>query len=113
MQFQNGGILGNRKIRITVETDSVLLVRRRNSRRAWCEKCADFTESASFEEADALASADAATLTRLVRSERLHLIKGTNESLFVCLLSILKQIAKVEGPRLKLEEVQMDRQSSE
>lgn len=87
--------MSKRKIRITVETDSVLLVRRANSSRAWCEKCADFSEYASIEVAIALASADTDTLTQLVRADRLHLTKATDESPLVCLRSILKHIKEL------------------
>ena len=85
-----------KKIRITVETDSVLLVRRRRTlKRVWCEKCADFTECASFQEAYALTSSDANALTELIRSDKLHLVKTPDEAVLVCFLSLLKQISRV------------------
>ena len=74
--------MGNRKITITVETDSVLLVRRRNSKRVWCRKCANFSDYDSVEDANAMTSADTDILTQLLQSHRLHLINAHNESQF-------------------------------
>lgn len=86
---------GKRRIIITVETDSVLLVRRRrNSSRAWCEQCAEFTKLASFEEALALTSSDDAAISELIETGKLHAIKDINESLLICLLSIMRQMHK-------------------
>ena len=88
-------LVSKRKIRITVDTDSVVLVRRRqNLTQAWCEKCVAFTECSSFQEACALTSSDANALAELIQSEKLHLVKTPDAAVLVCFLSILKQISK-------------------
>ena len=96
-QVKRENFLSKRKIRITVETDSFLLVRRGSSSLAWSEKSADFSEYASVEVAIVLASADTDTLTQRVRADRLHLTKATDESALVCLRSILKHIKRALG----------------
>lgn len=85
-----------RRIRITVETESVLLVRRRRrgTARAWCARCADFTEWASLEEACAVTSVDAEALAKLIQAEKVHLIDAPDEPRTVCFLSILSLIPK-------------------
>ncbi|MBD0371778.1 MAG: hypothetical protein ICV60_13135 [Pyrinomonadaceae bacterium] len=87
--------MGKRKITITVETHTLLSVRRRKIlTRAWCQQCSDFTEFTSLEEAVALTSCDDADLNELIASEKLHTIKTLKESPLVCFLSILRHITK-------------------
>jgi hypothetical protein len=78
-----------------VETDSVLLVRQRATpRRAWCARCAEFTELASFEDALTITSSDDAALSELIKTGTLHAINDINESLLICFLSIIRQMHK-------------------
>ena len=87
---------GRRRISITVETDSVLLIRsRRKMPRGWCAKCAGYTEFMPLQEARALMSSDAATLSQLIDSESLHLSKDADQPSLVCFLSILKYIPRL------------------
>lgn len=84
-----------RRIIITVETDSVLLVRqRKTATRVWCEKCGEFTEPATFEETMALIPSDVGAIAELIEAGKLHLIKGLNQSLLVCLLSVMRRAHK-------------------
>jgi hypothetical protein len=88
-------LVNKKKITITVETDSILLVRRgRNSMRPWCAMCNAFTELASLEEASVLTSFDAATLTQLIKAKKLHPIEAPDGLRLVCFLSILRQMPK-------------------
>lgn len=80
------------KLRITVETDSLLLIRRRrNLIQAWCDKCSGLTEFTSLEDASVLIAAAAHIVIQLIDEEKLHSIKARDESLIVCLPSILDQ----------------------
>lgn len=79
------------KVRITVETDSVLLIRRRNLIQAWCNKCSGLTEFASLEDTSVLIAAAANTVIQLIDEQKLHSMKARDESLIVCMPSILDQ----------------------
>ena len=82
-----------RRIKITVETESVLVLRRRAvSCRAWCAGCFA-TTFAPFAEACELTASDAATVRRLLAAGRLHSIEAPDGSPLVCLRSALTQPA--------------------
>ena len=81
-----------RKIKITVETESVLVVRRRASlRRAWCVGCTAPATFAPLGEVCALTLHDAATLQRLSAAGQLHLIEAPDGVPLICLRSALAQ----------------------
>jgi hypothetical protein len=83
-----------RRIKITVETESVLVLRRRAaSCRAWCAVCFATTAFAPLAEACELTASDAATVRRLLAAGRLHSIEASDGSPLVCLRSALTQPA--------------------
>ena len=84
--------MSRRKITITIETYSLLLVRWPGLRRLWCERCAAFTRVATLEETSRLISTDAATLIQLIESEALHSINAPDRARLVCFLSIQREI---------------------
>ena len=81
-----------RKIKITIETDSILLVRWRTSKHLWCEKCETFTRVATLEEVGHMTSYDPATLIQLIESGKLHSINAPDRASLVCFLSIQRHI---------------------
>ena len=84
-----------RKIKITVETERVLIVRRRGGvRRAWCVGCVAPATFAPLGEVCALTMCDAATVRRLVAAGRLHAIEAPGGLPLVCLRSALAQSAR-------------------
>ena len=79
-----------RRIQITVETESVLVLRRRAVLcRAWCAGCFATTTFAPFAEACELTASDAATVRRLLAAGRLHSTTAPDGSTLVCLRSAL------------------------
>lgn len=84
-----------RKIKITVETERVLVVRRRASlRRAWCVACAALVTFAPPDEVCALTLHDAAALRRLLAAGQLHALEDPGGVPLVCLRSALAQLAR-------------------
>ena len=83
-----------RRIKITIETERVLVVRRRAaSCRAWCAGCFATTTFAPFAQACELTAGDAATVRRLLAAGRLHWIEAPDGSPLVCLRSALARPA--------------------
>ena len=83
-----------RRIQITVETESVLVLRRHAAPcRAWCAGCFATTTFAPFAQVCELTASDAATVRRLLAAGRLHLIEAPDGSPLVCLRSALTQPA--------------------
>jgi hypothetical protein len=79
-----------KKTRISVESEQVLIIRRRGCARRWCWECG--------REVDAVDVAQATTLTRIhplqlrdrARNEGWHLIEAADAPLLVCVESLLK-----------------------
>src|ERR671938_218765 len=81
----HGGGMG-RKIKITVETESVLVLRRRAAPcRAWCAGCFATTTFAPFAQVCELTASDAATVRRLLAAGRLHSIEASDGPPLGCL----------------------------
>ncbi|MFL6208683.1 MAG: hypothetical protein ACJ74W_07505 [Pyrinomonadaceae bacterium] len=81
-----------RKIKITVETERVLVVRRRGGlRRVWCVGCGAPATFAPLGAVCALTMHDAATLRRLLVTGQLHAIEAADGLPLVCLRSAVAQ----------------------
>jgi hypothetical protein len=82
-----------KKTKITVQTDRVLVIRRR--RRGglkWCESCAARVEMMNPEEAAAVSGLSLRAIFRLVEASRLHFTETAEGLLWVCFNSLLDQM---------------------
>ena len=79
-----------RRTEITVETDSILIIRRRRTIRAWCAECGCEVDMVGPEEADALAGLSGQTLNRCAQARSWHLSQGQDGTALICLESLLK-----------------------
>jgi hypothetical protein len=75
---------------MTVQTDRVLIIRERRSRRAWCQQCGREVDAVSFEEAGSLANAAQPVLPGNSESKTWHICTGSDGEQLVCLESLLK-----------------------
>jgi hypothetical protein len=80
-------------MRITIETERLLVIRRGASARVWCEKCALEVEMVPLESAAELAQVDVETIRHLLDSEKLHL-SLPGGPVGTCLNSLLTSISK-------------------
>ncbi len=79
------------RIEITVQTDRLLIVRRRRSAQVWCEMCGREVDVVGFQEAGALAG----NLQMLQAGAGLygwHLCPAQDGALHICLESLLKSL---------------------
>jgi hypothetical protein len=74
---------------ITVQTDPVLIIRRR-SRRVWCQKSGREVNAIAVQEATSLAGAGQLALPADPESEAWHLCAGNDGQTLICLESLLK-----------------------
>jgi hypothetical protein len=77
-----------KRTRITVETEQVLIIRRRGCIRRWCRECAREVDMVSFTEAGALTGLPGRQLCEHARAEKWHL--AADGSPLICLDSLLK-----------------------
>jgi hypothetical protein len=75
-----------KRMEVTVETDQVLIIRRRRSTRGWCEECGREMEIVSLEDAAAIAGISGPLLHDEV-AQRWHF--SDSQERWVCLESLL------------------------
>jgi len=83
------------KIEITIETDQILVIRR-SSARAWCQRCAAPVELLTTEETSTATGADLQTIRHLAVNGPIHPVETDDGRLFICLNSLLNMITKGE-----------------
>ena len=83
-----------RETKITIETDSLLIVRGRSARRAWCSVCSAEVESLAVGDAGAISNLDLAVLEKWLHCGNLHRLETTGESGQICLNSLVARVQK-------------------
>jgi hypothetical protein len=61
-----------KQTKITIETDSLLILRSRNSRRAWCPLCASEGEMIALENVGVISNLERTALEEWLNSGKLH-----------------------------------------
>lgn len=82
--------------RITIETDSLLVLRGRRSLRAWCPACASEVEMVPLDGVGVVSNLTAPEVEAWMESEDLHHIQGDDSAPLICLNSMLKQIRRTD-----------------
>ena len=79
-----------KRLEITVETRRLVIHRRTNQTTVRCLACSSPAEWVSPEEAAAMAGVSTRSLYRCVEAGQLHFIETAEQSLLICLNSLLK-----------------------
>lgn len=77
-----------RTTRITIEHETVTLIRRESVRRVWCPLCADEVDTIAW--ADLLQMLADEVLAQGIASGRIHVLDQTEPVIRVCLASLLR-----------------------
>jgi hypothetical protein len=83
-----------KRTKITLETDSLLILRSRSSRRAWCPRCASEADVIALQEVGMISNLERPALEEWLNSEELHRSRATDGSTLVCLNSLLARVQK-------------------
>ncbi|HLY40189.1 MAG TPA: hypothetical protein VKR52_03205 [Terracidiphilus sp.] len=81
---------------ITVETDSLLILRGPTSHRAWCPRCDAEVEMIAMKETKVISNLDQTALEEWLSSEELHRAQSAEGSDLICLNSMLARIQKTQ-----------------
>ncbi|MGA9509379.1 MAG: hypothetical protein WBV55_12250 [Candidatus Sulfotelmatobacter sp.] len=81
-----------KQTKITIETDSLLILRGRSSRRAWCPLCGTDAEMIALESIGVISNLDRRALGESLNSGELHRSRGADGSTQVCLNSLLARV---------------------
>jgi hypothetical protein len=81
-----------RQTKITVETDSLLILRGRSSLRAWCDRCAAVVEMVALENTGVISNLEQPELEQWLASDDMHRLQAADGSALICLNSLLARI---------------------
>jgi len=84
-------VAGKRRVRITVESDRVWIIRQCGSlTRTWCEGCGAEVEFVSMEQASAVTGRSVDEVRVSVLIAKLHTSAGGGKAMRICLRSLLE-----------------------
>jgi hypothetical protein len=86
----------SKQTKITIETESLLILRGRNSSRTWCPQCAAEAEVIALEEVGVISNLDRSAFEEWVNSGELHRSETPNGSTLICLKSLLARVQKTK-----------------
>ena len=86
-----------KQTKITIETDSLLILRGQGSQRAWCSTCAAEVESIALERTGVISNMHQSALEEWLNSEDLHRLETTDGSARICLSSLLARVKKTKN----------------
>lgn len=82
----------HKRTEITVETDRVLIIRRRRTLRAWCQECGRDVDMVDLGEAGTLTGMSGRGLRDDAEDSGWHVYEGQDGIGLVCLESLLKSL---------------------
>jgi hypothetical protein len=91
----NEGALA-KQTKITIETDSLLILHGRSSLRAWCSACAAEVESIDMEHTGVISNLDQPALEEWLNSKELHRLETPDGSAQICLNSLVAMVQKTK-----------------
>jgi hypothetical protein len=83
-----------KQTKITIETDSLLVLRGRSSLRAWCPQCAAEGEMIPVAGVGVISNLEPRTVEAWLESEEIHQSQTTEGTPLICLNSLLKRVQK-------------------
>jgi hypothetical protein len=87
-----------KRTRISIETDSLLVLRSRESLREWCPQCGAEADMIPLSNVGLASTLVPAEVQAWIQSPDLHHMKTATGDAFICLNSILKRFQKtMEG----------------
>jgi len=82
--------------KITIETNSLMIVRGRNSTSAWCPLCGAEAEMVALGSIGVITNLDQLALEAWLNSDALHRFRGSDGSEQICLNSLLARVLKTK-----------------
>lgn len=86
-----------KQTKITIESDSLLILRGRSSRRALCPLCGTDAEMITFENIGVISNLDRTAVEQWLNSGELHRSQGADGSAQVCLNSLLARMQNTKA----------------
>ncbi len=89
-----------KRTRITIETESLLVLRGQTSLRAWCPQCGAEAEMIPLNDVGVVSNLPPGEIRAWIESQELHHNRTSDGGSLICLNSMLKRVWKTsEGER--------------
>jgi hypothetical protein len=85
-----------KQTKITIQSESLLILRGRSSARAWCPHCAAESQMIAIDNAGMISNLERPALGEWLNSGELHQSKSADGSTLICLNSLLACVTKTE-----------------
>jgi len=86
-----------KQMKITIETDSLLIVRGQNAKRVWCPLCATDAEMIALENAGVVSNLDRPALEEWLNSGELHRSQAADGTALICLNSLVARMQNTKN----------------
>jgi hypothetical protein len=93
---QMGATTMAKHTKITIETDSLLVLRGRSSLRGWCPRCAAEGEMIRLDNIGVISNLEPSEVEAWLESEVIHRSRGSDGSPLICLNSLLRRVHKTK-----------------
>lgn len=81
-----------KQTKITIENDSLFILRGRNSTRAWCQLCGTDAEMIALENVGVISNLDRQALEEWFNSGELHRSQANDGSTQICVNSLIARV---------------------
>lgn len=81
-----------KQTKITIETESLLVLHGRTSIRGWCPQCGAEGEMVALESTAVVSNLTPSAVTEWFASQELHRFQAADGSRLICLNSLLKRV---------------------
>ena len=85
-----------KQTRITIESDSLLILRCQSTMCAWCSRCAAEVDTIAMEDTGVISDLGQPALEEWLNSEKLHRLQAADGSELTCLSSLLACVQKTK-----------------
>lgn len=85
-----------KQTKITIETDSLLVLRGRSSLRAWCPQCTAEGEMIPIDGVGVISNLEPSAVEEWLDSEEIHRLQTADGAPLLCLNSLLKRVRKTK-----------------
>jgi hypothetical protein len=82
----------HKRTEVTVETDRVLIIRRRHSTRVWCGECAREVDMVGLADASVLTGITQQGMRHGAQARKWHFSEGQDGTPLICLESLLQSL---------------------
>jgi hypothetical protein len=85
-----------KQTKITIETESLLILKGRTTNRAWCPDCAAVRDVIALEDIGVISNLERPALEEWLNSGNLHRSQAADGSTLICLNSLIAQVQKTK-----------------